>query len=329
MAWDGPNSNKNMLTIEKTAACSDPPVRDVRSRGRRAFTLIELLVVIAIIAILAALLLPALSTAKTKAQGIYCMNNGKQMMLAIGLYTADHQELYPPNPDDVNNVAGHQWVAGTASVIELDQFNPDTLRNPQRTLILPYIGGNIPLFKCPADRRFGTYSGKDLALKGTKVPATRTYSMNAAVGTICPGFEKNPSPGGHAGAPTRAVNGLWLNNSRTHKRNTPYATYGKTTDMNRPGPAKTWVVIDEDQHSINDGAFGFGMTAAEWIDWPGTYHNNACGFAFGDGHSEIHKWKDGSTKVVLVASGSAVRTSVSGPTRDWDWMREHTSALAN
>ena len=71
------------------------------------FTLIELLVVIAIIAILAALLLPVLSRAKLKAQGIYCMNNGRQMMLAIHLYTGDYQELYPPNPDDGNTTPGY------------------------------------------------------------------------------------------------------------------------------------------------------------------------------------------------------------------------------
>jgi len=67
-------------------------------RRPTGFTLIELLVVVAIIAILAALLLPALNKAKTKAQGIYCLNNGKQMMTALNLYTGDNSESLPSKP---------------------------------------------------------------------------------------------------------------------------------------------------------------------------------------------------------------------------------------
>jgi len=67
----------------------------MKNRGRvslRAFTLIELLVVIAIIAILAALLLPALSKAKEKAQGISCLNNLHQLQLAWMTYSGDNQD---------------------------------------------------------------------------------------------------------------------------------------------------------------------------------------------------------------------------------------------
>ncbi len=287
-------------------------------RHRRAFTLIELLVVIAIIAILAALLLPALAKAKEKAQTIRCISNMKQMVLAFKLYASDHNDYFVPNTYS----GADGWLRGWLDFNpgNPDNWDRDTLLNPARAVLSPYTR-DVGIYQCPAD-----WSMADKPVEG-KVRRVRSVALSQAVGTWSDG--RTPT------------HGVWLDSAGVTPSNPggKWHVYSRESDAVRPGPAWTWIFLDEHPASINDGAFGLRMpdspaaTAAQgWADFPAGFHNNANSLAFMDGHAELHKWVEPISRgpgglSSRVTSRSQLHQGNFANNQDLLWLAKRTSAL--
>jgi prepilin-type processing-associated H-X9-DG protein len=218
----------------------------------------------------------------------------------------------PSSPTDPNGKPGGrlaQWCPGRQDS-DINQLAPANLAPNapnigiewiQDGLIYPYVK-NVQAYRCPADESFN--------VMGTNVyPHVRSVSMNGWI-----------NPADNSGWTAGALDGSMR-------------LFEKESDLTVPGPANTFLLMDENPQRINDGWMiedpSFPSIAKPtWVDCPASYHNGAAGISFCDGHAGLKRWRD---PVVLSVTGMNDTQGWSGGASKYEpdvlWLVNRSTAL--
>jgi prepilin-type N-terminal cleavage/methylation domain-containing protein/prepilin-type processing-associated H-X9-DG protein len=278
-------------------------VQGFRRPGGDAFTLVEMMMVIAVMAILAALLIPALNNGRERGKAVYCLNNFRQLGLALHGYATDHEDVLPGNmgKEGIQQTVARGEFANWANNVmswELDSDNTNSVLQAN-TGLGREAGNSWKIFKCPSDRALS-----DVQKSAGWRERVRSVSMNAMVGNA----------------------GEFMS-SGVNTNNPNYVQFTRLGDV--PDPSRIFTFIEEHPDSINDGYFLNRFNSFQWIDLPASYHNRGANLAYADGHAEWHRWK--SRLTAPAASPDAAKLPMyipSGQRADFYWLMSQTSVYA-
>jgi prepilin-type processing-associated H-X9-DG protein len=242
-----------------------------------------------------------------RSQGIFCLNNARQLTLAWQLYADDHDGMLPYNLGMAGSSfrTNINWVNNVMTWdLSSDNTNPVTITAAS---LGPFVSGVTGIFHCPSDRALSsvqTAAGWDHRL--------RSYSMNAMVGN----------------AGSFSASGANVNNPG-------YRQFFKSTQILRP--TEIFVFLDEHPDSIDDGYFlnkdmpgtYHSSDTDEWLHLPASYHNFSTAFSFADGHAEFHRWSKATTvrPPEPYAANLPIQIPAAPPSEsaDFDWIIAHMS----
>jgi len=286
-----------MLAFKKTSRArrfnSLSPHRGRVSSDQVGFTLIELLVVIAIIAILAAMLLPVLSKAKARGQGISCLNNTRQLTMGWIMFEGDNDEHLMSGSEAVDkNLNSMDWTASIKNIDTLGLVGP--------TAGMANFCPSAKVYKCPAD---------NYQSSANPGPRTRSLAMDGALGGA-----NNPTFVNQNGRTYFAA-------VKVGDLNIP-GPANVFVFLDEHADSINDAVFMEDP--------GYAPGSEKWRDLPASYHNGSGSLSFADGHSEIHKWlaRGGLFSTVqpvkYVSSTPQPWNTVNlGVNADYEWFEDH------
>ncbi len=271
------------------------PLLAASPRGpTRAFTLIELMICLSVVFVLTFLALPVMGAhGARKTRTIVCMDNLRRLSLAWVQFANDNLEVLPHNfmGDPAAGKVG--WASGWLDwEASGNNTNVAFVIDARYAQLAPYVRGDSSLYRCPEDN----YVSAAQRRKGWKA-RIRSYSADMVIGMAS------------ADLPTIARTAL--------------VSVTNMSGFIKPGPAASWVFIEEHPDSINDSsffvpdpAFGYG-----WIEVPASHHSSAANVTFGDGHVEPHFWESSNTVAKVTFSFPAKARARVNP--DIDWLRAH------